>query len=47
MKTQHVVGGTIAVILAVVAVEKLYEHPTFGRGVSALVAAAQAAIAIS
>jgi hypothetical protein len=47
MKTQHVAGGAIAVILAVIAVEKWYVHPTFGRGVSALIAATQAAITLS
>ena len=47
MKTQHIVGGAVAVVLAVIAVEKWYEHPTFGRGVSALIAATQAAITLS
>jgi hypothetical protein len=31
MKTQHIVGGAVAVVLAVIAVEKWYEHPTLGR----------------
>lgn len=47
MKTKHVVGGVVAVALFIVAAEGWYEHPTYGRGMAALIAAAQAALALS
>jgi hypothetical protein len=47
MKTQHVVGSGIAIVVLIIAVERWYEHPTYGRGVTALYAAARAAIVLS
>jgi len=47
MKTYHVVSGIVAVTFFIVAVERWYEHPTYGRGVAALYAAARAAIVLS
>ncbi len=47
MKTQHVAGGVIAVALFIVAAERWYVHPTYGRGIAALVAAVRAATALS
>jgi hypothetical protein len=47
MKTQHIAGGVIAVALFIVAAERWYEHPTYGRGVVALIAAGRAALALS
>ena len=47
MKTQHFVGGGIAVVVLIIAVERWYEHPTYGRGMAALLAAARAAIVLS
>jgi hypothetical protein len=46
MKTQHVIGALLTLLVAIVAVEAFYEHPTYGRGVKAIIAVANAAIAI-
>jgi hypothetical protein len=47
MKTQHVVGSIFAITLFIVAAERWYEHPTYGRGVAAMLAAARVALALS
>jgi hypothetical protein len=39
MKT---IGTVTAVVFAIVAVEAFYAHPTYGRGVKALIAVIQA-----
>jgi len=31
----YTVGGVLAVLAALVAIENFYEHPTFGRGLKA------------
>jgi hypothetical protein len=38
MKPKHVVITVVAVGMAALAVEAFYEHPTFGRGIQALLA---------
>lgn len=47
MKIQHFVGGGIAIAVLFIAAERWYEHPTYGRGVAALYAAARAVIVLS
>lgn len=38
MKIKHVAMTLVAVGSAAIAVETFYEHPTFGRGIQALLA---------
>ena len=47
MKTQHFVGGGIAIVALIIAVERWYEHPTYGHGVAALIAVAREALVLS
>lgn len=47
MKMQHVAAGMISLAVFMIAAERWYEHPTYGRGMAALLAAARAAIALS
>jgi hypothetical protein len=45
MKTQHAIAVSLTLMAAIVAVEAFYRHRTYGRGMSALIAVASAAVA--
>jgi len=42
MKPQHTLYAILALLVAAVMIEKFYKHPTFGNGLQAAFAAAQA-----
>jgi hypothetical protein len=42
VKTVHVLYAAGIILLAAAALEQLYEHPSYGRGLKALVAVVQA-----
>jgi len=47
IKAHHVLLTVIAVLGAAVAIERFYEHPTYGNGLEAALAAAKAAVALT
>jgi len=46
MKGQHALFAVLGVAGAVLAIERFYEHPTYGRGLSAFLAMVQAGIGL-
>ena len=47
IKAHHVILSGVVLLGAAVAVERFYEHPTYGNGLQAAYAAAKAALVLS